>query len=176
MNIQVLFSSQERVRILDYVLIRQNVKVSEVYSNLRLSKGLVSQYLKILVKEGILIKKKNYVVPDNCFVRYIKVLLNLSKIETGKIDKTRLYGLGIYGSWAKGTNTIESDVDVWVKAKKYPSEEYLGKITKQIRNLTKQDTKLLVITPQKLEQLRRDTVFFSSLVNESIVLWGENIV
>lgn len=176
MNLQILFSSPERVRILDYVLVRRNVKVSEVYSNLRLSKGLVSQYLKTLVKEGILIKKKHYLLRDNCFVRYTKVLLSLSKINIEKIDKTKICGLGIYGSWAKGTNTLESDVDVWVKVKKYPGEEYLGKITKQIRNLTGQDTKLLVITPQKLKQLKKDTVFFFSLINESILIWGENIV
>jgi predicted nucleotidyltransferase len=176
MNLQILFSSPERVQILDYVVLRQNVKVSEVYSNLQLSKGLVSQFLRILVKEGLLIKKKNYVVQNNCFVRYIKILLNLSKIKVEKIDKIHLCGLGLYGSWANGTNTLESDLDIWVKVKKYPSEEYLGKITKQIRNFTHQDVKLLVLTPQKLEQLKKDSVFFSSLVNGSIVLWGENIV
>jgi len=53
MLLSKLFSSEERVRILEYVLYRNEVSVGEVSRELSLSKGLVSNFLALLYESEI---------------------------------------------------------------------------------------------------------------------------
>ena len=169
------FSSEKRIRILDYVLFRDSVTVVKAADDLCLSKGFVSEYLSFLHEHEIIQRDKQYHVVDSSFTRAIKILLNLNKIRVANIKKSFMKGIGIYGSWAHGTNTVDSDVDIWIKTDRYPDEKELAVLVKQIREMVDTEVQLLVLTPQKLSQVKKDMPFYSALYHESIVLGGEGI-
>jgi predicted nucleotidyltransferase len=170
-----IFSSKKRIQILDYALYQDTVTVSTVVKELFLSKGFVSQYLYLLYQNNILVKNKGYHPSNNPLTTAIKIILNVNKIQLSKIKKPYIRGIGLYGSWANGTNTMKSDLDIWIKTEKYPDEKELASLSKILREMTNSDIQLLVITPQKLQQIKKDTPFYSSLRNNSRLLWGEPI-
>ena len=170
-----LLSSKERIKVLEYVLYRKSIKVSEVSKELRLSKGFVSEYLYFLYKNKILDKNNGYSLNNNYMTKAIKILLNANKIDVSKIKKPFIKGIGIFGSWANGTNMYTSDLDIWIKTDEYPDENELAYLSKTLRKMTKNEVQLLVLTPVKLEQIKKDRPFFSSLYHSSLVLCGETI-
>ena len=85
-------------------------------------------------------------------------------------------GLGLYGSWARGTNHQESDLDVWVRADSLPPESVLARLQKDLSQQADCEVNLLVLTPEKLERLKReDKPFYNSLVMDSVTLNGESL-
>ncbi len=177
MNIQELFSTEERSRILEHVMFRENLRVTQISRALNLSKGLVSTFMRTLQANGLVRKAGNLYTPTDGFAaREVRRLINLSKVRLRRMDKQGIEGVGLYGSWSRGTNTIESDLDIWVTATEYPQQEYLAKLSSQLRKMFGGEVRLLVLTPTKLERIKADDVFFSNLVRDSILLWGESIV
>jgi len=170
-----IFSSQERIKTLEYILFRNSFKVTEVSKELNLSKGFVSEYLDFLYKNKIIGKNKGYTNTSNPLSNSIKLMLNINKINISKIKRSFIKGIGIYGSWANGTNMYDSDVDIWIKTEKYPDENEVANISKILRQMTNSEVQILVLTPTKLEQIKKDKPFFSSLYHNSITLWGEQI-
>lgn len=176
MNLQELFSTDERLRTLKYVMFREDERVSTISRELGLSKGLVSKFMRTLRTNGLVRKVGNLYSPtDNFISREVRRIINLSKIRLRRMDRKGIIGLGLYGSWARGTNTIESDVDVWVKADEYPSQEYLAALSSQLRKMLGTEVRLLVLTPKKMEQIEVDDIFYFNLMRDSICLWGEDI-
>lgn len=169
-----LFSSPQRVKILEFVLYRETSTVTIVSKELSVSKGLVSQFLSNLQKLGILHCENGYHPTNHVLTRVIKIFLNINRIDIPKIKKKSfIKGIGLYGSWAHGTNTVNSDLDIWIKVDSYPDEKELADLVKILRQMTHTDVQLLVLTPQKFEQIKKDEPFFSSLYNGSLLLWGE---
>ena len=79
---------------------------------------------------------------------------------------------GLYGSCAKGENTDDSDVDLWIKMKD-ASDEKVASLTallsKKIRNV-----KPLFLTAKRIEKIKKsDELFYHSLSFGSIILFGE---
>lgn len=170
-----LFSSNKRIKVLEYVLYQDTVTVSTVVKEISLSKGFVSEYLYLLYQNDILLKNKGYHPSNNPVTKAIKILFNVDKIKLSKIKKPYMKGIGLYGSWANGSNTTKSDLDIWIKTEKYPDEKELANLSKILREMTRSDIQLLVITPQKLEQIKKDIPFYLSLRYNSRQLWGEPI-
>ena len=132
-----MFSTPEREEILSEALYAEEISVSELARNLCLSKGLASQYLRFLVKEGILRRKgrKFSVDRENPKVKALKVLLNVKQLSEIFVYLKDVKGsIGLYGSWANGTNTKESDVDIWVKGELSEEKiaELKGKISRKM--------------------------------------------
>lgn len=169
------FSSKKRIEVLRYVLYKDTIKVTSVSKELSLSKGFVSEFLSLLNKNGILNKNNMYIPANTSITKAIKILLNIERIDILKINKPFIKGIGVYGSWANGTNTDDSDIDIWIKTDKHPDEKELAHLSKILREMTLTDVQLLVLTPEKIEQIKKDTSFFSSIYNGSFLLWGEPI-
>lgn len=170
-----LLSSKERIKVLEYILYRNSFKVTEVSKELKLSKGFVSEYLDFLYKNKMIEKNKGYQNKSSPMANSIKLMLNINKINISKINKPFIKGIGLYGSWANGVNMYDSDLDIWIKTDKYPNENEIANISKTLRKMTNSDVQLLVLTPTKLEQIKKDKPFFSSLYYNSLILWGEGI-
>ena len=169
-----IFSSPQRVKILEFVLYRETSTVTLVSRELSVSKGLVSQFLSYLQRLGILHYEKGYHPTNHVMTRVIKIFLNINKIDISKIKKKSfIKGIGLYGSWAHGTNIINSDLDIWIKIDSYSDEKELAHLVKILREMTHADVQLLVLTPQKFDQIKKDEPFFSALYNGSLLLWGE---
>lgn len=172
-----LFKTQKRVEILNYVLYANNSSVTEISRETKVSKGLVSRFMKYLENSGLIEKSgRTYHPKDNEKTRAIKILLNLEKIDLDLDNLDWADSVGIYGSWASGENTFESDFDVWVFINKYPSEYKIGKLNKNLRTLANTEVNMLILTPEKLERLKKtDKPFYNSLIKNSIILKGESL-
>lgn len=177
MNIPKILSTKERLKILKFVIYKTGpLNVNKTASELKLSKGLISKFFDILIKEGLLKRTgKKLLVQDNTSMKAIKIMLNLESFDT-KIFKK--YGfiksVGLYGSFTKGKNTEESDIDLWILMEK-TKEEYLAKLTNDLKKKYK-DVKPLYLTEEKLKTLKKeDTVFYYSLIFGSITIYGDEL-
>jgi predicted nucleotidyltransferase len=177
MNIDVLFSTEERVRILNEVIFRLGpISVNEVAREAHVSKGLVSKYLNQLVKDNILEKKDGkFHVRDNINTKAVKILLNLSRFDTDLFERYDFVkGAGVYGSLVKGSNSEESDIDLWILTE-MTSEESLATLTSELRG-TFGDVRPLYLTKEKLELLKEaDPLFYHSLIFGSITIHGGDL-
>jgi len=176
-NIQVLFSSRDRLNILSHVVYKtESFSVSQVAKNINLSKGLASKYLNILAEEGILERRDGkFIVKDSIATRTVKLLLNLNLFDNKFFSGYEfIKSAGLYGSYAKGTNTESSDIDLWVAVEKV-NDEALAKLTKDLKT-TFGDVRPLYLTRDRRETLRReDSTFYKSIIFGSITMYGEEI-
>lgn len=172
-----IFKTPERLKILRTTVLKDKTTVTEISHETGVSKGLVSRYLDCLKEYGLLNREKNtYNVGEGPQIRIIKVLLNLEQLRWEDIKPEWALSAGLYGSWAAGTNHEDSDIDVWIKVEKYPSENELNSIYKKIKTNSISEVNLLILTPEKLEMIKNtDTPFFHSLLRNSLVLQGENL-
>ena len=111
-----LFSTPERVKILEQALFNDDLTNGEIAVRTGVNKGLISVYLRELVNKGLLIKRgSKYRSSDSPVARHVKILMNLIAIRSWNIDTTEILSMGIFGSWATGENTSQSDLDLWVR-------------------------------------------------------------
>ena len=119
---------------------------------------------------------REYSPHDGAHSRAIKLLLNLERIDLSALSLGSARGLGLYGSWARGTNHQESDLDVWIRADSLPPESVLARLQKDLSLQADSEVNLLVLTPEKLERMKReDAPFYNSLVMNSVTLKGESL-
>ncbi len=172
-----LFKTKERVRIISYILYQKSFTVNHVSNETGVTKGLVSRYLKYVHEVGLLTKTKNSYQPVDCaHTRAIKLLLNLNKINIKSLDIEWATGIGIFGSWAQGTNTYESDLDIWIKVDTYPAEYQLARLQRDISAMAGVEVNILVLTPEKIRSIKiADQPFYNSLLRTSIELKGGSI-
>ena len=171
-----VFSTKERIKILKAVIFSdQLISVNVIAARLKISKGLVSKYMDVLLKEGIA-KKSNgkYLIVDSPITKAAKILLNITSIDAGIFKRFDFVeAAGLYGSCAKGENTDESDVDLWIKIKDVGDDKVASLTTlmnKKVRNI-----KPLFLTTKKIEKMKKgDELFYRSLSFGSIILYGEN--
>ncbi len=176
MNIHELFSTRERIKILKHILyLEKDFGVNEIAKKLKISKGLVSKYFEILFKKGILKKsgKKFAVRRDNLLVKGIKIMLNLEKIDAKVFKKYKFVkAVGLYGSCAKGTNTENSDVDLWIKVENAGEKSIVNLVSEIKKKLG--NASVLVLDEKKIKLLKeKDSVFYYSLYFGSIIIYGE---
>ena len=169
-----IFSTKQRIKILQAIIFKTgNISVNNIANQLRLSKGLVSKYFDILAKRGILKKVNGKLrITDSSLVKGIKILLNIKNIDTNIFKRLSfVQAVGLYGSCAKGENTEDSDIDLWIKVSNV-SEEKLATLTSKLNKATK-NIKPLFLTDKKIEKAKKeDPLFYHSLVFGSIVLYG----
>ncbi len=175
MNMTNLFSTRQRVKILEKVIYQTgHLSVSVLARELNISKGLVSKYFSILVKEGILKERKNKpFISDNYKVKAIRLLFNLSRFQPNIFNRFKfIKAAGLYGSYVKGENTEESDIDLWIKIE-VAKEEELAKLSRQL-NTKFRDLRVLFLTDEKIEKIKEaDPPFYHSLSFGSIIIYGE---
>jgi predicted nucleotidyltransferase len=175
-NMRDIFSTTERLRILEAVIFKPGpVSVNETASRLALSKGLVSKYLGLMAKAGMA-KRHNgrfTIIGDSPLVKGVKVLLNLHRIPAALFKHYPFVkAAGLYGSCAKGENTEESDLDVWIqidKAEEPAQAALTSELSKSIEN-----ARPLLLSKGKLARLKKeDPLFFYALTFGSITVYGE---
>jgi len=175
MNIIGLFSTKERLALLRAVIYRAGpFGVGELARKTGLSKGLVSQFLKMMRKEGLLGRKGNrYTVSENLKTASVRLFLNLSGFDSAVLRKFKFVRrAGLYGSFAKGTNTEESDIDLWVLVEGAP-ETGLASLTKALKAIDDR-IKPLYLTREKLARLKKEEqTFYYSLFFGTINVFGE---
>ena len=177
MNLNYMLSTKEKIKILKYIIYKtENLRVNITAFELNLSKGLISKFFSILLKEKILKKTNNHLqVENNMGVKAIKILLNLNRLDIKLFKKYDFVkSAGIYGSFVNGKNTEKSDIDMWVILKK-ANDKKIAKFTSEL--LKKYNNiKPLYLTEEKLRILKKEDIsFYYSLMFGSITIYGEDI-
>jgi predicted nucleotidyltransferase len=174
----LLMNTEERRTLLEHLLFHPSEKIliRKIAKKLKLNPGFVAQFAKQARKEGIL--KAGKVDLENPKTRAFKVLFNIGRLERihpcFRTNKW-IIGIGVYGSWSKGTNAEESDVDIWIKVKKHPEAVELARLRAYIRKKLGAEPSILVLTGSKTEELRKTNLpLYFSLVH-SFHLGGEQL-
>ena len=100
---------------------REPSYIRDIADKLRISPGTVHNFVRILranklieetPKKNTIIIRLNY---NNPTIPNIKRLLNYDNfVSTKAYQKLKRYKLGIFGSYANGTNDNHSDLDIWI--------------------------------------------------------------
>jgi predicted nucleotidyltransferase len=174
-----IFSTKQREMILDHMLNNPSAgyRVRELSKDFSVSVGSISQFLSLLKTNRILVRRGDvfFVDTKSALTKALKIILNVFKIEFAVLKRIPgLLGVGLYGSWANGTNREDSDIDIWLKIKERIGEEVVAGVSRQLNNKMKRNVQLLVLDPGKIELLKKeDPIFFYSLVFGSVVIYGE---
>lgn len=174
-----LFKSEDRIRILRFVSLNDTVSVHSVSNETGVSKGLASLYLNILVNYGLLSRSGRVFQKRNTDLwSVVKLLLNLDLLRHTLRLPPWARGIGIYGSWARGTNTSDSDLDIWVLVDKYaPDFEFrVAESDQDLSKLTNGPVHSLILTREKMAGIARsDQPFYANLIKDSITIEGESL-
>lgn len=177
MNLGIILSTKERIEIARHIIYKDEpFGVSKTAEELNLSKGLVSKVFNALLRENLLKKEgSKFALQDNLNIKSIRLFLNLAFFDASVFKKYAFVkAAGLYGSFVKGENKGDSDIDIWILIKK-TSEDSLAQLASELRK-NYSSIKPLYLTKEKLETLKKEEVlFFHAIVFGSITVYGEKI-
>ena len=121
-------------------------------------------------------KNQHLVIPntDNFYYRSIMRLINYRKIQDCKAirELEKLGVIGIYGSYAAGTDEKSSDIDlvIFTEAREIEVRAAANKLSQQINK----EINLLMLNQRKLDNLKKnDYEFYMRLKLQSIMFNGD---
>lgn len=174
-----LFKSDDRVRIFRFVSENKGITVQSTVNGIHVSKPVVSRYLNMLTDKGLCERKgRTFHWISTPIGNAAKRLINLIILKDNLSKPDWARGIGFYGSWARGTNTRESDLDLWILVEDYnPNLEFaVAEFEHDLAEKLQTEVHVLILNNNKLAQLSRsDVPFYSQLVKETVILQGEGI-
>src|SRR3989344_4132190 len=116
-----LLKVTEQIRILEYFIASPTKKVSqaEIRKKVKLAKGTVVKWLDFLVSQGLVsfemigLNKLYRLCNEDIIVQELKILSMLAKLRELHLPEGRVE-VYVYGSYARGDYSEESDVDLLV--------------------------------------------------------------
>ncbi|MEN6444112.1 MAG: nucleotidyltransferase domain-containing protein [Methanoregula sp.] len=174
-DFSALFRTEERITLLRAALTMPKCTVRQIASKTGLSKGLVSPYLALLEREGLLEKDERiYKLKFSPLAVAVKRLLNIDLVTAVFKKPAWASGIGMYGSWAGGTNTEESDIDLWVYCENLPPGILVAELEREISRALSAEVHVLILTEEKITRLKgSDEPFYRSFVKQSITFEGD---
>ncbi|MBD3397516.1 hypothetical protein GF412_00290 [Candidatus Micrarchaeota archaeon] len=176
---RTLISSKKRKKLMRLILenperipgVREAAKESGV------SPASASVLMSSLGKDGFV--KKGKLDLGNPEVRALKTLFNVERaapaVEVLRKSIPGVKGVGIFGSWAQGTNQKDSDIDVWVKVEEEPEVLKAAEARKVLEKKLGAGVDLVFLDEKRMKgHMEKNPVFYFSL-HYSVVLWGEGV-
>ncbi len=108
---------------------------------------------------------------ENILLNKIRQLINIYELQShSSFKELKKHGsVGIYGSFAAGKDTPESDIDLWIYTKNHVDVIKLKKVTRELEADFKREVKLLVLTDKKIKDLKEnDPEFYFRLKLTSV--------
>jgi len=178
MNIIKIFN-KTNWRLLETIK-QERLNLRDVAKRLNRSPATIHNNLKLLRDFNIvkIEREKNqyFIIPDieNFYYRSFMQVINYESICKCKALKelNKMGVVGIYGSFARGTDGKDSDIDLFVFtcAKEIKIREIVNKLSKELRR----EINLLILNKQKLEDLNKnDYEFYMRLRLESVMFNGD---
>ena len=170
-----LFTTERRMRILSSLLEKDTFGVEEVARELKISKGTVSSYLKELIEGGLVKKEgRRFRWADENAQRELKREVNYwtlrEKLISLKSDWIK--ALGVYGSFARGENRRDSDVDVWILVEEEDPLK-VAELHENLELLTGRKVDLMVLTKERLNRLKVENPYlYWNIKLSSLTIWG----
>lgn len=179
MNMNELHSTPERERILKALLTKQGKRtMRELAKEAGVSPAQVHKYLCILEKGGAVKGNELLEVPLVHSLRLSQNLLRLEEVKAVELLRKKIpgaRGIGIFGSWSRGTNLQGSDLDIWVKVDKMPGITKSAEARRELGEKLGKEVDLLVLDKEKINaHMEKNPPLYFSLFY-SILLWGEGV-
>jgi predicted nucleotidyltransferase len=146
---------------------------------LKISPMTVKRALEVLVKDGLIIReeKKNQILyranMENFAFRFAKISYNLSLLDKNNIveyllnQNPGISSIVLYGSFAKGENDKNSDLDILVISTPKNID------TKTLSKRLKIDVNIMNFTStQWTKQAKTNRAFYLDVITEGVVLHG----
>ena len=173
-----LVSTIERERVLEHVLANplKKINMNAMARTLKLSPGQIHKCIAMMRKEGLVHGDR---LIENPITAALRLIFNLRKVEKAKIIETLrrripgCQGIGLFGSWSKGTNTESSDVDLWVKMQNEPSDAQIAAVRKVLQAKMGTAMDLVVATPLRMAELSEKSPSTFHSLHHGILLWGD---
>lgn len=160
--------------------------VKELAKRSSMSYFAVNRFLKYFEEEGMLLleKKGNLHLyrpnTDSPILRHLKMLFNLVRLETAKLVQALrdadpgLVSLVLYGSWSRGENRKDSDLDL-VAISMAPKSAFAKPLVK-LEKAIGAEIELHVFTPQKWKVVKKeDAPFYLDVAAQGILLYGSPV-
>jgi predicted nucleotidyltransferase len=175
-NIKKRLYNQTPLRILSFLSVNPGeiFSAQEISKQARSSKGSTSQTLRLFLGLGILSRQKKgnlFLYKLNAgsnIVRQFKVFENLLSIHK-LIEQIQpyCYKIALFGSCADGTNSADSDIDLFIKS------EYKDKVRRIINNYKGIESKIQAVVQDPLEiaSSEKEDKPFLQQVKKGIILW-----
>jgi len=168
MNISQIFT-KTNLRILN-LIDRESFHIRDIADKLDISPGKVQQAINLFRKYHLLLenRQKNRIKislnKEDILVQKIKSLINYFSLLSSKsysaLKKTGR--VGIYGSFNKGTDDKESDIDLFIVTDKKELE--IAPIIRNLEKEMKRKVNLLVLSQEKINKLKKqDPEFYIRL-------------
>ena len=170
-----IFRTEERIRILRHVSLRQSATVGAVALATGVSKGLASGYLNTLVSEGLLRReKRTFIRGDTPLWPAIKRLLNLDLLKDTIALPEWARGIGIYGSQGRRHQHHRERLDLWPVDTASPDTEIrAAELEGTIAAHTRCEVNIFILTPDRVRYLREhDRPFYTALITGHLTLAG----
>lgn len=175
---QKMLYHQTSLKILSFLSVRalEIFSAKEIQEQTKSSKGATNQALRLLLDFGILSREKKgnaflyKLDPDNIILGQFKIFETMLEIrKLIKEIQPYCYQIILYGSCSNGSNTLESDIDLFIKSE----DEYKNKIQKLINKYKDNDLQIqaVILDPLEIVSSKRDDKAFYEQVKKGIVLW-----
>ena len=182
MNILLTTFTKKNLEIINK-LEEKPLHIRELAEKAKISPGKAQTTVKLFVKNGLANEKKQKnrkivsMNNSNPLLIKIRALINTQQILSSKHVKQlmKLGIVGIYGSFAKGTNDEDSDIDMWIYTERKQIE--LRDLVRMIEKEVKRKVDLTVLNKKSLEHIRKnDPGFYAQLKFTSTYLNGDIFV
>ena len=178
-NISELISTKERENILTRLLYSSHqLSLHQIARDAGVSPSQVHKYISICKKYGLI---KDTIMKDYPVVRALRLMENIVFLEKSKLADfinsqiKNAKGIGIYGSWARGTNNENADIDIWVFGEKEADDLTMGKIRRTLEKKLERKVDIIYLNSEKLQQLKEKNPNMYYSLYHSIKLWGNEI-
>jgi predicted nucleotidyltransferase len=162
-DLQRLFTKKNLI-ILKDLSSKNETYIREISENTGVSPAQVHQAIKIFKKLGFIeekkLKNKKILSLDlnNLLLSKIRQLININDmLNHSSFKELNKHGIvGIYGSFAAGKDTLQSDIDMWIYTKNHSDSIKLKNITRKIETDFRKEVKLLLLTDKKIKDLKEN--------------------
>lgn len=173
-----LFTSKVRIKILEYLFFyNKETYLREISAELNLSPSAVKRELDNLLDLGLIKKQKNKIFLDESspiLEDIRKIFLKTDSIvyfiKKALIKKNIQFAL-IFGSFAQGKHTSESDIDLLIIGK--IKEDEIFKLLKPAEKLTEREINPVVWTLQELQKNKNKGFVKNILKKNKIMVIGD---
>ena len=167
--------------------------IHEISKTLKQHYSLVHRFIEKLAKDNILVKKKigkAYICSLNLENEKTHIILTLSEIERKEefysknkeirliledlvnslkeVFRAKLDSVVLFGSYANGTASKDSDIDILILAKNKSS---INKKIKELYAKYGREISVIMLTPRELEQ-QKQKEFVKEIIKNHYVLYG----
>lgn len=173
--------TKNNIEILKLITKYDNLYLREIAEKTRSSPALVHQSITLFKKLNFVreesFKNKKIIIANrnNSILKKIKSVINIYEMQNNKNFKIlKKYGkIGIYGSFANGEDTAESDIDLWLYSDKKINKIEIRHIIRKTEKSLEKEVRLLILNDNKIKMLReKDPEFYFRLKLTSV---GEDI-